>query len=285
MIAATALILIFLGASCSKNNGAEAPPVIPGPTTDVKITSNATFGNIMTDGDNKTLYFFTFDGNGDSGCTGGCLVTWPIYYKENPALGTGLLAADFGVITRKSDGKKQSTYKGWPLYYYVGDTKAGTVTGDGAESKTWFVAKADYMVMLASAPLIGTDGKNYIITGAAGTDVTQYITDALGRTLYNFNAKDTFKKNNFSTGTAADNTWPIYNAPAGSIPSALDKTQFETTTVAALGGATQVTYKGRPLYYFGADAATRGNTKGVSFPMPGGIWRVNNTTTTALTAM
>jgi predicted lipoprotein with Yx(FWY)xxD motif len=35
-----------------------------------------------------------------------------------------------GTITR-TDGGVQYTYKKMPLYYYVGDTSAGQITGDG----------------------------------------------------------------------------------------------------------------------------------------------------------
>jgi predicted lipoprotein with Yx(FWY)xxD motif len=59
-----------------------------------------------------------------------------------------------------------------------------------------------------------------------------------------------------------------------------DKTQFTTINVF---GKTQLVYKGHPLYRFGQDASTRGNTKGVSFPTPGAaIWKVTNSTTVVL---
>jgi predicted lipoprotein with Yx(FWY)xxD motif len=48
------------------------------------------------------------------------------------------MAGDFGTITRE-DGKKQTTYKGMPLYYFAGDKKAGDVTGQGM-GKVWYVA-------------------------------------------------------------------------------------------------------------------------------------------------
>jgi len=65
-----------------------------------------------------------------------------------------------------------------------------------------------------------------------------------------------------------------------SIPTVLDKTQFTTIDVF---GKTQLVYKGHPMYYFGKDAAQRGNTKGVSAPTPGAaIWKILNTSTGAL---
>jgi hypothetical protein len=54
----------------------------------------------------------------------------------------GATAGGVGTITR-SDGTKQATYDGHPLYYYVGDTGAGQDNGqgnDGFGAKWWVVA-------------------------------------------------------------------------------------------------------------------------------------------------
>jgi hypothetical protein len=51
-------------------------------------------------------------------------------------------ASDLGTITR-SDGTKQVTYNGHPLYYFSGDSGSGTATGQGSDSfgaKWWLVA-------------------------------------------------------------------------------------------------------------------------------------------------
>jgi predicted lipoprotein with Yx(FWY)xxD motif len=53
----------------------------------------------------------------------------------------GALASDVGTTSR-SDGTKQLTYKGHPLYYYAADTSAGQTTGQGSNSfgaKWWLV--------------------------------------------------------------------------------------------------------------------------------------------------
>ncbi|GAA4315788.1 hypothetical protein GCM10023149_12540 [Mucilaginibacter gynuensis] len=276
MIAAIAAVIISFASACKKdsNNTDNTKPDEPTTVTGVKLTQNATFGNIITDSKGRSLYFFAIDADGNSNCNGQCAVVWPVFYKENPEMGTGLNAADFAVITR-TDGSKQTTYKGWPLYYYQSDSQANDVKGDKV-GNTWFVAKADYTVMLANKQLVGHDGVNYNGQSQPATEVTQYITDANGQTLYDF-APDKFKKNNFTKPDFSNNAvWPIYEvATVGSIPSILDKTQFDVIDVF---GKSQLVYKGHPLYHFGTDAGVRGNTKGVSFPTPG-VWKITNSTT------
>lgn len=270
---ALAIILMICFASCKKDSSSTDNNT-PAPVTGVMLNSSGNFGSIMTDNNGRSLYFFAIDANGSSGCTDGCAVLWPAFYKENPSIGTGLTASDFGVITR-ADGSKQTTYKGWPLYYYQNDTKAGDVNGDKI-GNTWFVAKADYTVMLANTQLVGNNGTQYNSQMQPGQGITQLITDATGRTLYAF-SPDKYNKNTFTKSDFSNNAvWPVYEmASIQSIPSVLDKTQFSVIDVF---GKKQLVYKGWPLYYFGNDQMVRGSTKGVSVPQPG-VWSVTNAST------
>ena len=52
-----------------------------------------------------------------------------------PTFGTGLTASMFSTITL-SDGTKQLTVNGSPLYTWQGDTKAGDATGQGRTAST-----------------------------------------------------------------------------------------------------------------------------------------------------
>lgn len=259
-------------AACSKDDDNT-----PETRADIRISSNATLGKYLTDSEGKTLYFFSNDATGASVCTGGCLAAWPVFYKANPTLGdSSLHAADFGVITR-ADGSKQTTYKGWPLYYYAPDAAAGDVKGE-AVGNVWYVAKTDYTVMLANTQLVGNDSVEYTSQYTPGKEVTQYMTDAYGRTLYAFKP-DKFNRNTYTKADFSNNpTWPIYEVTdIKSVPSILAGTDFDTLHVF---GKVQLSYKGWPLYYFGKDGQQRGSTKGVSVPQPG-IWPVVNKNTAA----
>lgn len=250
--------------ACKKENGPEKNP-------GVFISENTSLGDILVDQDGMTLYFFTKDVSGESLCEDGCLDSWPVFYSDNLEIDGQLDQNDFKAIVR-NDGKSQITYKGWPLYYFINDSKAGDMNGEGVKD-IWFVAKENYTVMFANGQLVGHDGKMYKGDYTEGEEIIQFFVDDKGRTLYAFK-NDTKDTNNFTAPDFSNNAvWPIYEVnEVKSVPSLVNSSDFGIIDVY---GKNQLTYKGWPLYYFGQDAETRGNTKGVSFPAPG-VWPVVN---------
>jgi len=103
----------------------------------IKLSEKEGVGKFFTDSKGMTLYNFKKDSPGKSACTGPCVEKWPLYFHEMVAVPEGPKTGDFGTITRE-DGKKQTTYKGWPLYYYAGDKAPGDVLGQGL-GNVWFV--------------------------------------------------------------------------------------------------------------------------------------------------
>ena len=94
------------------------------PTLTVKSSS---FGRVLFDGRGFVLYAFTRDKNGRSACYGACAKAWPVYYaKATLRAGTGIKRSLLGT-TKRRGGRRQITFAGRPLYYYVGDTKAGQI--------------------------------------------------------------------------------------------------------------------------------------------------------------
>lgn len=93
-----------------------------------------------------TLYYFITDvpASGTSTCytAANCTTFWPIFSVDSIVVSPPLKPADFSSISR-TDGKKQTTYLGWPLYYFQKDTKPGDIKGENV-LKTWYVAKPDY---------------------------------------------------------------------------------------------------------------------------------------------
>ena len=104
----------------------------------IKLAEKGGVGKFLTDSQGMTLYIFRKDSPGKSACVGPCVVKWPPYFRQMVTVPEGLNAGDFGTITRE-DGKQQTTYKEWPLYYFEGDKAAGDVLGQGL-GNVWFVA-------------------------------------------------------------------------------------------------------------------------------------------------
>jgi predicted lipoprotein with Yx(FWY)xxD motif len=83
---------------------------------------------VLVDSSGMTLYWFAIDTPTKSNCSGQCVVYWPVV-KGPLTAGSGVTGT-LGTITR-SDGTKQATYDGHPLYTYVGDKSPGQATGNG----------------------------------------------------------------------------------------------------------------------------------------------------------
>jgi predicted lipoprotein with Yx(FWY)xxD motif len=103
---------------------------------------HTSLGTILVAGPKKmTVYLFEADKGSTSTCSEACAQAWPpVTTTGEPKAEGGAAAADLGTTTR-SDGTKQVTYKGHPLYYYVTDQQSGETTGQGVNSfgAAWYV--------------------------------------------------------------------------------------------------------------------------------------------------
>ncbi|MDZ7693517.1 MAG: hypothetical protein U5K69_20765 [Balneolaceae bacterium] len=254
-------LLVVAGCNLDDGDNGEQEPFITQMSTE-------NHGTVLSDNSGNALYFFTLDVKGKSKCTGDCITNWPPVTLQSINTGNVLDIADFDT-THRSDGEIQTTYKGWPLYYFANDDQ-NTVNGDGVND-VWFVAKGNYSLMIADEQLVGADGNNYTSDYTQGEGITTYFTDSEGRTLYTF-ANDEFNTNNFTNEDFSNNAaWPIFHTEIDALPSSMDTNNFAVIDV---HGEQQLTYKGWPLYYFGQDEAP-GDTKGVSVPQPG-VWPIVN---------
>ena len=219
---------------------------------DTVMTASSSLGTILTDAKGMTLYYFITDipASGASTCyaAANCSKFWPIFSVDNVVVSPPLNAAAFASITR-TDGTKQTTYNGWPLYYFLKDTKPGDVTGENV-LKTWYVAKPDYTVMIGSTPALGA-----------------FLTDSSGKTLYFF-TKDT-SGTSACTG-ACLSLWPAFDGGSVVAPSVLKPSDFSTITRA--DGVKQTSFMGRSLYTYSGDAKP-GDVNGQGF---NNLWYVAN---------
>jgi len=109
----------------------------------ISVTHSGQLGSILVAGPKqRTVYLFAADKGPMSTCSSACAEVWPpVTSTGDPKAAAGANAADLGTITR-SDGTKQVTYKGHPLYYYAGDgTNGGETSGQGISSfgAPWYV--------------------------------------------------------------------------------------------------------------------------------------------------
>lgn len=270
-VARRAALLAGAALSLGSCHHSDDTPPTPAPT--IQLATDAVVGPHLVDAAGSTVYYFSRDLSGTNNCTGGCASVWPIYYEPNLLVGDGLKASDFATITT-SGGQPQTTYKGWPMYYYApadanGQSvreKPGQVTGDKV-GNVWFTMRPDYSLLLAR-----TTVTNKTTSVAA---LKSFLIDSQGRTLYTF-GKDqtspTTQPTNCAGGCIA--TWPVYADAITNLPSVLKASDFGTITRPdGPNGTTrpQATYKGLPLYYYTPDGATRNVVEGDGI---GNIWSV-----------
>ena len=139
------------GTGAGSGGSSSTPP--PAATGQALAAAHTNLGTILVDANGHTVYEFAADKPGVSNCTGACLQYWPVVSPPStlPASVTGV-DAKVGEITR-SDGTKQLTVNGWPVYTYYRDTKAGATGGQGTNidgGYWWVVAPSGALVKTAA---------------------------------------------------------------------------------------------------------------------------------------
>ena len=245
VLLSTVVVAALAVAGCgggSSGSGVGAPSI--------GLSSSASLGNYLVSAAGRTLYYFGLDlpaGGGQapvSNCTDSCLAAWPIFQVDTPTLAPGLSGSDIGEFTR-ADGTKQTTYKGWPLYSFSGDAKAGDTNGDNFE--VWYVIRDPFYSAL-------------VLTKSAGAGV--YLADPTGRTLYSF-SQDTVGTAGASPVSACTDAcltkWPVFLADSNNVPTGVERSKLTTFTRA--DGTMQSAFDGHPLYLFSGDTLP-GDEKG-----------------------
>jgi len=103
----------------------------------IQIMEKEVLGKYLADATGITLYAFKKDEKNSSNCIEGCAANWPPFYLDPSAAVAGFEPGDFATITR-SDGLRQTTYKGMPLYYFKNDRYPGDTFGHGI-GDAWFL--------------------------------------------------------------------------------------------------------------------------------------------------
>ncbi|MGW2056847.1 COG4315 family predicted lipoprotein [Streptomyces sp. NPDC001840] len=131
------------------SRSAPSPPVSsdagPSPPGRGEVSARSTgLGTILVDGAGRTLYLFEGDKENVSTCTGPCVTVWPpltVAGNGRAAAGSGGVKERLLATTTRSDGARQVTYNGHPLYTFEDDHKPGDTNGQGDISfhHRWYV--------------------------------------------------------------------------------------------------------------------------------------------------
>ena len=142
------VVLVFAaGGSARKASSAAA-------TVGVKQTS---LGKVLVGANGRTLYLFLADKPGVSRLSAAGFAVWPAATATGVPTAAGGASAS-AIKTISTRGKRQVTYAGHPLYYFVGDQRAGSTAGQGLLEfgARWYVlspaGKAVTKAPVTSAP-------------------------------------------------------------------------------------------------------------------------------------
>lgn len=122
----------------------EKRPAAPRPPgTEIRV-ADSEFGPMLFDSKRQAIYIFENDSKGKSVCYGECAEAWPpVYTRGVPRAARGARQSLLGSIERR-DGRRQVTYAGRPLYYYVnegpGEVRCHNVDLNGG---LWWVVGPD----------------------------------------------------------------------------------------------------------------------------------------------
>jgi predicted lipoprotein with Yx(FWY)xxD motif len=141
--------------AAAPNNGTSQPA--PSSSEAKLATANVgNFGKVIVDGTGRTLYVFDKDtaDPSKSNCDGGCAAMWPpVLAGSGTPQVDGVDASLVGTVAR-TDGSKQVTVAGLPVYQFAKDTKAGDANGQAVGGIWW---------------VVGPDGKKITTEASSGS--------------------------------------------------------------------------------------------------------------------
>lgn len=248
-------ILASAAFGCGDNAG-DTPSDAPGAADAGTVTPTSvalTTDGHLADGTGRTLYFLGKDiaKSNSTACMGACLTQWRVFDMPTPIVGENLAAADFGRFLRPDTNSYQTTWRGRPLYLYVGDTAPGMTAGEGTAG-VWFVARTYNWFLGLSA---GAATPPTPMGAAMGAP---FFTNGAGLTVYMFKS-DTRAVGGGSPTSACTgaclNNWKPWEAPADLgkviLPSTVhDVASFPNPST----GKPQFTFQGWPLYFYAPTA-------------------------------
>ncbi|GGO47750.1 MULTISPECIES: SCO0930 family lipoprotein [Streptomyces] len=244
-------------------------------------------GKVVTDSAGFTLYRFDKDTAEPpkSNCDGACEKAWPVVAAKGAQAAPGVDKSLLGEVTR-SDGTKQLTIDGWPMYRFAKDAKPGDAKGQGVGG-TWYAAAPDGKKAAPGAAGGGADSGSDGYGDAdddadAGGDAAQpadlaglstrndpklgeIVVDKNGMTVYRFTKDSAWPMKSACTGACLEK-WPVVKPVEKNDTKGILKKGF--VTFDRPDGIKQQTIDCWPLYTFAGDKKP-GDTNGQGV---GGTW-------------
>ncbi|MFC5031711.1 SCO0930 family lipoprotein [Streptomyces fildesensis] len=227
------------------------------PAKELAVRSDGKLGPIVTDSKGFTLYRFDKDTAQPpkSNCDGACAITWPAVPADDATASAGIKPELLGEVIR-TDGSRQLTLAGWPVYRYAMDTQAGDTKGHGVGG-TWNALAPDGKKagQQAAAPAPGPSQTQSQVSDVQlsvtdNDELGKIIVDGKMRTLYRFN-KDSAWPMKFACLDACLNTWkpakPVDKTKVRGVASKL------VGTVTRPDGTKQLAIDCWPVYWFTGD--------------------------------
>jgi predicted lipoprotein with Yx(FWY)xxD motif len=150
--------------SCAALIGAAAAAAMSHASRAVVSVRTTALGKVLVERTGHTLYLFEKDRRGMSACGGSCASFWPpLVTNGKPVVANSAKRALLGTIKR-SDGRRQVTYNGHPLYRFSLDARAGQTKGEGLNNfgARWYaVSPAGSKVVKQTTTTGGSTGGGY----------------------------------------------------------------------------------------------------------------------------
>jgi predicted lipoprotein with Yx(FWY)xxD motif len=152
--AAAALLALALIGSSGGASGHESSVAGKGDRrssgTTIK-TLRSQFGKVLFSKSNRAIYYFDKETGRSPKCYGACAKAWPPVLTDGRPQADGAARAGLLGTTQRANGRKQVTYDGHPLYFYVADPKGEVLCHDIEEfGGLWLAVKPN-----GSSPPVG----------------------------------------------------------------------------------------------------------------------------------
>ncbi|WP_326702250.1 SCO0930 family lipoprotein [Streptomyces cyaneofuscatus] len=237
--------------------GSGADVAAPKAAGQLAVQESKKLGKVLTDSEGFTLYRFDKDTAKPpkSNCDGDCATAWPVVPAGDVTAAAGTDASLLGEVVR-TDGSKQLTVDGWPMYRYAKDTAPGQTSGQGVGG-TWFASAPDGKKAAANADSAAvTDPAGAEPADAAGLSVRKdpelgdIVVDKRGMTVYRFTQDSAWPMKTACTGDCLKK-WPVVAPVSKNSVEGVTKKGF--VTFDRPDGIKQQTIDCWPIYTFAGD--------------------------------